>query len=95
MPTVMERIRTTIEEMRMIQRGDGVVVGISGGPDSTLLLHALHLLSGDLGFWIAAVHVDHGLRGEESSRDALFAKGQAERLGVPRGTTRMTASSGF
>src|SRR5206468_1326313 len=42
----------------------------SGGADSTCLWH----LHGALGYRIAAVHVDHGLRGEESAADARFCR---------------------
>ena len=41
---------------------------VSGGADSTCLWHVL----GELGYRVSAVHVDHGLRGEESDADARF-----------------------
>jgi len=80
---LMEKIRSTIDEMRMFAPGDGVVIGISGGPDSTVLLHALHQLRNERDIRLEAVHVNHGLRGEESTRDAEFARGQAEGLEIP------------
>ena len=48
---------------------------VSGGADSTCLHHVL----GALGYRVSALHVDHGLRGEESDGDARFC---AERLGA-------------
>ena len=41
---------------------------VSGGADSTCLWHVLR----ELGYGVSAVHVDHGLRGEESDEDARF-----------------------
>src|SRR5829696_5086120 len=51
---------------------------VSGGPDSVALLRALL----DLGGEPAVLHVDHGLRGDESREDAEFARALCERLGV-------------
>ncbi len=60
------------------------VVGVSGGPDSTLLLHTLVELSrrARLGWHIHAAHLHHGLRGEEADADAHYASDQADALGV-------------
>jgi tRNA(Ile)-lysidine synthetase-like protein len=43
---------------------------VSGGPDSTCLWHVL----GELGYGVSALHVDHGLRGDESDADARFCR---------------------
>ncbi|WP_273842243.1 tRNA lysidine(34) synthetase TilS [Rubrobacter calidifluminis] len=54
------------------------LVLVSGGPDSVALLRALL----DLGEDPAVLHVDHGLRGEESRADARFVRGLCAELGV-------------
>ncbi len=64
----------TIRRYRMIERGDRVVVGVSGGADSMALLHFLHTRREDLGITVAACHVNHHLRGEESERDEQFVR---------------------
>ncbi len=74
-------IRKTIEEYRMLVSGTGVVVGASGGPDSTAMLHALNVLKDDIGFRIIAAHLDHGLR-PESGLDAQFVSDVAKGLGI-------------
>src|SRR5215208_3522293 len=51
---------------------------VSGGPDSVALLLALLELGGEP----AVLHVDHGLRGDESQEDAEFVRALCERLGV-------------
>ncbi|MCL2048680.1 MAG: tRNA lysidine(34) synthetase TilS [Defluviitaleaceae bacterium] len=56
-----------------------IVVGISGGADSVALLHILHSDGND----VAAVHVNHNLRGAESDGDEAFVRALCERLGVP------------
>jgi tRNA(Ile)-lysidine synthetase-like protein len=43
---------------------------VSGGPDSTCLWHIL----GELGYRVSALHVNHGLRDEESDVDARFCR---------------------
>ncbi len=64
----------TIRKYRMIEHGDRVVVGVSGGADSMALLHLLHTRRGELGITVAACHVNHRLRGEESDRDEQFVR---------------------
>ena len=51
---------------------------VSGGPDSVALLRVLLELGGEP----AVLHLDHGLRGEESREDAEFVRGLCEGLGV-------------
>ncbi|MCE9594834.1 MAG: tRNA lysidine(34) synthetase TilS [Planctomycetes bacterium] len=63
-----------------VEPTEPVVVAFSGGADSVLLLHLVALASSKPP--VVAVHVDHGLRGEESLRDALFCEREARRLGV-------------
>lgn len=79
---LVARVRRTIVERELIARGDHVLVGCSGGPDSTALVHVLEHLSGDLGFTIAVASVDHGLR-SEAKREVGAVRTLAETLGVP------------
>jgi tRNA(Ile)-lysidine synthase len=67
----------------MAARGDLVLVAVSGGPDSTALLHALAHLRAVLGVKLRAAHVHHGIRGKEADRDAAAAEALARRLRVP------------
>ena len=70
----MEEIRARVErfvrERDLIPPGGDVVCLVSGGADSTCLWHVL----GALGYRVAALHVDHGLRGAESEEDARFCR---------------------
>jgi tRNA(Ile)-lysidine synthase len=63
-PTLLTLVRATIVREKLFQRGDVVLVAVSGGPDSMALLHALVLLRAKLGHRVVAHGVDHGLRAE-------------------------------
>ncbi len=81
--TFENRILSTILTHRLV---DGVVhllVAVSGGADSTALLHVLHRLQPRLGLnRLTVAHFDHRLRGEESTEDARFVRLMAEGLGL-------------
>ena len=62
------RVEATIRRRDLIEPRSEVACLVSGGADSTCLWHVL----GDLGYRVSAVHVNHGLRGEESEDDARF-----------------------
>ena len=82
----MEMQKRVIEfrkEHKMIEPGNRVIVALSGGADSVCLLHLLAELREELGIQLRAVHVHHGLRGEEADRDAAFAEKTAETAGIP------------
>jgi tRNA(Ile)-lysidine synthase len=69
---------------RLLPAGCRVVVAVSGGPDSTALLHALAgLAAGRRGFRLVVAHLDHGLRGARGAADAAFVRREAARLGLP------------
>ncbi|MCX6020425.1 MAG: tRNA lysidine(34) synthetase TilS, partial [Chloroflexi bacterium] len=62
--------------------GSVVVVAVSGGPDSMVLLHALMVLAPRLGLRLHVAHLDHGLRGAESAADAEYVARMAASWGV-------------
>lgn len=63
------------EKYDMLPRGGRVLCAVSGGADSMCLLHMLWSARRELGIEIVAAHYEHGLRGEESLRDAEFVEG--------------------
>jgi tRNA(Ile)-lysidine synthase len=69
------RVEEEIRRHELIEPGGDVTCLVSGGADSTALWHALR----ELGYAVSALHVDHGLRGEESEHDARFC---AQALGA-------------
>ncbi len=80
---MMEEIFRTIEEYRMIEAGMRLIVGVSGGADSVCLLYVLGEYQKRVPFEFRVVHVDHGLRGEESQKDAAFVEQLCEDRGIP------------
>lgn len=69
-----KKILDYINKHELITEGSKLVAGVSGGPDSLVLLHFLHSIQGELGFELAAAHVDHMFRGDESYQDYLFVE---------------------
>lgn len=63
--------------------GDRIVVAVSGGPDSVALFRCLVALRVRWKWDLCIGHVDHGIRGIESERDAKFVEALAEKFGVP------------
>lgn len=93
MDALMLEIKRYIEKNQLIRPGDGVVVGLSGGPDSVFLLYALHTLQARMGFTLRAVHVHHGIRGAEADRDAAFSAELCAKLAVPFQAVHVDAPS--
>ena len=77
----MENIEKTIEQDKLISRGEIIGVGHSGGKDSMALFHYLLGLQEKFDFDLVAIHVDHSLR-ENSADDAKFVVDHCKKLGV-------------
>ena len=71
-----------IRRYAMLPQGSRILCAVSGGADSMCLLHWLNELRETYGFALFAAHFEHGLRGEESLRDAEFTAEQCSRLGI-------------
>jgi tRNA(Ile)-lysidine synthase len=82
MGKLKEKVLDNIKKYGLTEKGDKVVVGVSGGPDSVCLLHILHSLAGELNIKIAVSHINHMMRGEESDKDECHVRKLSEKLGV-------------
>lgn len=80
---MVEKIFGDIRRNRMIEKGDYVIAGVSGGADSVCLLFVLAELQKSLDFSLEAVHVEHGIRGKESLEDALFTEELCRKREIP------------
>jgi len=78
----LDKIMSTIRRHRLFVGGERVLVALSGGPDSVVLLHSLLQLRPSLSIEIEAAHFNHGIRGAESDRDQSFVEALAESWGV-------------
>ena len=83
MDMLKEQVKQTIREHHMLEPGSRVIAALSGGADSVCLLGLLKELEGEMELKLRAVHVHHGLRGQEADRDAEFAKAFCDTLSVP------------
>jgi tRNA(Ile)-lysidine synthase len=83
MVQLLKKIRLTIEQNQLLAAGETVVVGVSGGPDSLCLLHALCRLRSEYDLRLHVAHLHHGLRGPDADADAEFVRALAADWGLP------------
>ena len=69
-------------ELSGLPADSSILVGFSGGADSTALLHLLSNYAKETGAKIYAAHVNHSIRGDEADRDELFCKTFASDLNI-------------
>jgi len=79
---LFSQVRDFIEGHRLLTVGDGVVVGVSGGPDSLCLLHLLRRLQEEHHLRLHVAHLHHGARGEDADADAAFVADLARQWGL-------------
>jgi tRNA(Ile)-lysidine synthase len=75
------------------ERSAKIIVGVSGGPDSTCLLDVLDLLSKKYDFHIRVAHVNYQLRGKDSDADEAFVIKLAEKYGMEASVLRPKKST--
>ena len=78
-----ERVFSFIEGHDMIAETDTVYAAVSGGADSVCLLLLLHTYRARKDFTLRVVHVEHGIRGQESLEDERFVRGLCDELALP------------
>ena len=78
-----EEVHGFVKENHMLEDGDYVLAGLSGGADSVCLLRYLLWVQKKIHIKIAAVHVNHQLRGSEAERDERFAGRFCEYWQIP------------
>lgn len=76
------KVLAFIERRGLISPGEHVLAAVSGGADSTALLHILHSLHSRIGYSLTVIHFDHRLRGEASTKDRLFVEKLSGELGL-------------
>ena len=78
----IRKVKENIINNSLLEKGDTVICGLSGGADSVCLLVILNKLKDELGIDLKAAHLNHGIRGEEADRDEAFSKSLCRELGV-------------
>lgn len=76
------KLKKYIESNGLIDKGEKILVALSGGPDSICMLHLLCSIREEYDLKIGAAHLNHMLRGEEANKDENYAKEFCEKLNV-------------
>ena len=80
--TVIETVRELIKKQNMIEKGDRVLVAVSGGADSVCLLSILNFLAEELEITVFAAHLNHMLRGEEADSDEEYVNKLCKKMKI-------------
>ncbi len=76
------RFKREIEKYNLFHKGQRVMLGFSGGPDSVFLFHMLSKIEEEYNLDLSIVYINHMLRGEESIEEELFVKSFAEKYNI-------------
>jgi tRNA(Ile)-lysidine synthase len=80
---LVEKIERNIQIHHLLRRGQSVLIAVSGGLDSMVLLHSLHRMAKARAWALIVAHFNHQLRGKTSDADEAFVRRTAESLGLP------------
>ena len=77
----MKKVCEYIKQNNLLEKGDNIILGVSGGADSVCLLYIMNELGSEYALNITAVHINHMIR-ETADRDEIFSKDLCEKLGI-------------
>jgi tRNA(Ile)-lysidine synthase len=80
---LLEKFKKTIDRYHLLEEDDQLIVGVSAGADSMVLLHLLNAYREVFKLSLIIAHVNHGLRPEESEKEAKLVQEESARLGLP------------
>jgi len=79
---MLNTVLKTINKYNLIEKGERIIVGLSGGPDSVCLLYILNNFLKEYELKIFAVHINHMIRGEESDLEQKYVRELCEKLEI-------------
>lgn len=79
---LQQKVLGTIQKHNLIQKGDKIVIGVSGGPDSMCLLNCLFCLKEILSIELVVCHINHMLR-KEAEEETKYVQRFCDKIGVP------------
>ena len=79
---LFDRVNRAIDQFGLLQKRDIVIVAVSGGVDSMVLLHLLYSFHQTRDLTLVVAHVDHGLRPEESEKEKELVERETDRFGL-------------
>ena len=77
-----DKVKKYIKENHLIESGETIVVGVSGGPDSICMLTILEKLKKELNFRMVVAHINHGIR-ESALADEEYVKNVCDQKEIP------------
>lgn len=80
---MINKVLNTITQFNMLENGDNIVVGVSGGADSVCLLDILNELKEKYSLSITVVHINHNIRGQEADSDEDYVLSLANSYNLP------------
>lgn len=88
MTGILKRVKETIKKHNLINKGDKILIGVSGGPDSVMLLYLLNSFKKELSLTLHIAHLDHMLR-KDSYKDRRFVEELSGKLKLPISCTQI------
>jgi tRNA(Ile)-lysidine synthase len=79
---LLDHVKETIDRFHLLDKGNRLIVGVSAGVDSMVLLHLLNVIRQEFDLSLIVAHVNHGLRPKESEEEAELVRKESERLGL-------------
>lgn len=79
----LRRLQDELRRLDLVGRQVKLLVGVSGGPDSIALVHALKKIEQEVDISVSAIHVNHQLRGEESDADERYVEDFCREWNIP------------
>jgi tRNA(Ile)-lysidine synthase len=81
---ILRKVYTTVQGFDLIRPREGVLLGVSGGPDSVAMLDILYQINKvqGLGWRFHIAHLNHGLRGTQADQDEVFVRRLAKSYGI-------------
>ena len=80
---LLHRVKRTIDRYHLVNQGDRLVVGVSAGVDSMVLLHLLNACQQTFALSLIVAYVNHGIRPTESEKEADLVQKECEHLHLP------------